>query len=297
MFKIVKESKTQTEPDDYLEFTFKTSLYFANQFRRSLLLYPEIYTFSNIKIIENTTNIENANLITRLELLPIKHSLIKNNKNKYTIDYLFDKDYTMTELKTNIIKPEICPLECMFGMICKGEKISVEMEIEKGIGKQHAKYHASSIPIFKNTEDTKKNSIHEISNFSYKIISVGAITPREQCIATFEGILIRINNFEKEFNNCINNKDSNIYYLEKSDHKYKFIIEKHDDVILYLLRSKIFELYPQIGNVGYNIIHEFDSKYEFNIYEKSKDPIKIIMESINDLKLMINQYLIEFKKL
>jgi DNA-directed RNA polymerase subunit L len=296
MIKVISESKTQTEPDDYLEFSLEGPLYFANQFRRALTIYPELYAFSKFDIIENTTNIENANLITRIELLPIKQSLIKNENEQFKIDFSYDNNSLSTELISDMIKPNICPLGCMFGVIFKGEKVNLKMGLEKGIGKKNAKFQASSTIIFKNqTKEKMPGEITKKDIFVFKIISVGAITPREQCKMTLEGIIQRLDKIKGDFNDCIEGKISNITYVKKSKDEYRFLIENNDEHIIYLIRSKIIELYPQIGNVGYDEGHAFNEKYTFNIYEKSKDPIKILFESIEETKKMTQKYLKEFK--
>lgn len=283
MFKLINESKTQNNPDDYITFEMKSPLYFANSFRRALTYYPLLYAYGNFQVTKNTTNIEDPDIIQRIQMLPVIQSKVKTGNEKFKISFKNDTTDKYIQLLSDDIKPNFSHTNHLLGMIKIDQELKLDFELIKGSGT--SMFHASSVPKMKYSGDL---TTIDTGTFTFEITSVGAVEPRQQCIMTFETMIDELDKLDK---------GDTITY-ESQTNILHFIVTDISDIILQLVRCKIIELYPNIGNVGYTIIHLLKGeKYKFNICDKSKNPMDIFKESIKEVKMMIKKYIEMFKKI
>lgn len=317
MFKIIDESKTQNQPDDYIKFTFKTKLYIANTLRRGLCVYPWIWAFDNFKIETNTTNIEDATLILRLQSLPIIQSKIKSSSDRFIIDVSDFNDDKSIDIMSNDIKQfspgsvtHPSPLDCLIGICYRGQMLKMSFGVKKGNGIMSSIYCASALPIMTNDIDSiapNKKKTNEEDNivdsfdnntFTFKLISVGALEPRTHCIETIKQIMKEILDIKQDFEFLFNGKQCDRMTMKTTSKDSRLIIiQKYDDLIPRLICDAIYDEYPQIENIGIKEDHPFVKTMIMNIHEKSKNPEKIIIECVDIIYSTFKKMLSDFTKI
>jgi DNA-directed RNA polymerase II subunit RPB3 len=325
---------------------------FVNSLRRLIIseietvgFRTEEYEKSDIKVVENNSSLHNEFLLHRLGLIPIntedidsydtsKYKFILNVQHSGSVPIdVTTKDIQIMNLETNTYennelffpKNHITNSHILITKLKPtpdgtGEKIHMEGNSSKGIGKEHIRFSPVSNVCFINKVDPKildeeynkyiaesgesespelkskfmieesERCFHVDSNgdpniFEFTIESCGVMLPQDILLEGIKQMVIKIKNFMSEFEKSMSSQESSIEIRESKVlmKAFDIVIENENHTLGHLLQSHINKLFKQKNIfVGYMNPHPLENKIIFRINVETIKGLKDIFTQTCD---------------
>lgn len=146
----------------------------ANSLRRILISAVPTLAIEDVKIINNTSVINDEMLSHRISLIPLSYSALEE-LGSFELSILCPNDKNITEVRSNELKyisksNDIKPLydDILIAKLKPGQQIHLEAFCKKGVGSEHSKYSPVSTVTYNKKED----------DFVFNVECIGSIEPK-----------------------------------------------------------------------------------------------------------------------
>lgn len=146
----------------------------ANSLRRILIGAVPTLAIEDVKIINNTSVINDEMLSHRISLIPLSYSGLEE-LGSFELSILCSNDKNITEVRSNELKytlksGDIKPLydDILISKLKPGQQIHLEAFCKKGVGSEHSKYSPVSTVTYNKKED----------DFVFNVECIGSIEPK-----------------------------------------------------------------------------------------------------------------------